>query len=390
MRLIKVTAVIISAALLSCGLFGAEAKDYRKILKDKKNELSDVKKKIEQERKKISAEKKQEKLTAGSLRNIEKEIDITRKELRVFENNIGVVSGGIKEIEQRISEAEKEIKGREKDVKEMLAQQYKKKEDDYLKIILKSKDMGQLIRRYKFTKILGRKNVEKIRIYQNLVTELENDKTALVEYGDELKSLKNEKKEREKRIQNEIWRKHVTLKNIRNNINRRTQMIKELEKSAANLTKLMEKLKVSADLSDKTAAEAFGKKSGSFPWPVDSRNVLAKFGKFKHPKFGSIIYNRGIHISAKYGMAVYSIFGGVVKYADWFEGYGKMIIVQHGGGFYSVYCHLSDIKVSEGDKVLLKQVIGNTGDTESFYGDELYFEIRSAKGPLDPLKYLVR
>ena len=127
-----------------------------------------------------------------------------------------------------------------------------------------------------------------------------------------------------------------------------------------------------------------------FPWPVDSRNVLAKFGKFKHPKFGSIIYNRGIHISAKYGMAVYSIFGGVVKYADWFEGYGKMIIVQHGGGFYSVYCHLSDIKVSEGDKVVLKQVIGNTGDTESFYGDELYFEIRSAKGPLDPLKYLVR
>jgi murein DD-endopeptidase MepM/ murein hydrolase activator NlpD len=67
-----------------------------------------------------------------------------------------------------------------------------------------------------------------------------------------------------------------------------------------------------------------------------------------------------------------------------------MIIVQHGGGFYSVYCHLSDIKVSEGDKVVLKQVIGNTGDTESFYGDELYFEIRSAKGPLDPLKYLVR
>ena len=66
MRLIKVTAVIISAALLSCGLFGAEAKDYRKILKDKKNELSDVKKKIEQERKKISAEKKQEKEDTGS------------------------------------------------------------------------------------------------------------------------------------------------------------------------------------------------------------------------------------------------------------------------------------------------------------------------------------
>lgn len=390
MKLSRLLVLTFAVLFFAAGLFGAQAKDYRKILKDKKSELSDVKKRIAQERKKIAAEKKQEKLTAGSLRGIEKEIDITRKELRVFENNISVVTEGIKDLEIRIAQAEKEMQDRENDVKEMLAKQYKKKEDSYIKLIFKSKDMGQLIRRYKFTKILGRKNVEKINTYKNLVVELENDKAALVEYGNELKALKNEKKDREKRIQNEIWRKHVTLKNIRNNINRRTQMLKELEKSAANLTKLMEKLRVSADLSDASAAEAFGKKRGSFPWPVDSRNILAKFGKFKHPKFGSIIYNRGIHIGARYGMPVYSVFSGIVKYADWFEGYGKMIVIQHGGGYYTVYCHLSEILVSEGSKVGIKNMIAKTGDTESFYGDELYFEIRNSKGTLDPLKYLIR
>ncbi len=73
MRLIKVTAVIISAALLSCGLFGAEAKDYRKILKDKKNELSDVKKKIEQERKKISAERQGKRRKRNACPAVQKE-----------------------------------------------------------------------------------------------------------------------------------------------------------------------------------------------------------------------------------------------------------------------------------------------------------------------------
>jgi septal ring factor EnvC (AmiA/AmiB activator) len=152
----------------------------------------------------------------------------------------------------------------------------------------------------------------------------------------------------------------------------------------------MEKIEVAAEMSDKTASEAFGRSSGRFPWPVDSRNVVAKFGKFKHPKFRTVVINRGIHISATYGLPVYSVFGGVVKYADWFEGYGKMVIIQHGGGYYTIYCHMSDISVKEGDKVGIKQTIGAVGDSESFFGNELYFEMRKKSEPVDPLLFLSR
>jgi murein DD-endopeptidase MepM/ murein hydrolase activator NlpD len=121
---------------------------------------------------------------------------------------------------------------------------------------------------------------------------------------------------------------------------------------------------------------------------VDAATILAGFGKFRHPKFKTIVVNRGIDLGVKSGSPVYSVLGGVVRYADWFEGYGKMIVIDHGAGYFTIYGHLSEISAAVNQKVGVRQKIGESGDTESFFGDELYFEMRRKGEPVNPLLYL--
>ncbi len=365
-----------------------EIKDYKNHLDKTKKELTEIRKQINKERKEIKKQKYRKKVTVRYIHKLSRELDITRKELEVFDNNIKVVKEGLRGLKERIRETKKEIKEKKEQVRSILKNQYKKRGNEYIELILKSGSFSELIKRYKFVKVLSGKNVERIKKYKKLMAKLNEDKKSMELYEKELEQLKKEKQKEWERYKNEKWRKYVLLKNIKNSIKKRSKMVKELEKSAKKLNNLVEELEVTAELTDKKAAEAFRDYKGKFPWPVSGGKVLAGFGKYKHPKFKSIVYNNGLHINAKYGSPVYCIFNGSVKYADWFEGYGKMVIVNHGGGYFTIYSHLSKISVRNGDEVGLKEKIGEVGDTESFYGSELYFEIRYKSKPINPLKYL--
>ncbi len=373
---------------LKAAVIKEEVRDYKTNLDKTKNDLTSIKEAIKLQRETILKEKFREKATTKYIQKIDKELDITRKELSVYKNNIVVLQAGIGDLDSRIKENEREKKSREKAVMSALRRQYEKQDKTYLKFLFKSGGISDFIKRYKFVKILSRKNAEAVEQYMMLMEKLQSDKAAILDYKSELDSVKKDKELQWKRFRDESWQKRAVLKGIRSNIKERGKMIKELELSARKLTKLLDTMEASVELSDKDAETAFSQNKGKFPWPVDSGNILAKFGKYKHPQFKTIVENRGLHISESYGAPVYSIFSGVVKYADWFEGYGKMIVIFHGGGYYSIYAHLSEINESKGSQVGIKQVIGRVGDTESFYGDELYFELRNKGTPVDPLKYL--
>lgn len=367
-----------------------EIRDYKSNLDKTKNDLNSIKAAIRLQRENIQKDKFKEKATTRYIQKIEKELDITRKELLVYKNNIGVLESGITDLNSRIKETEGLRKSKEKSVKELLRRQYEKQDKTYIKFLFKSGGISDFIKKYKFVKIISAKNALEVEQYMMLMEKLQSDEAAILGYKVELDSVKKDKEDQSKRFQNESWQKRILLKGIQSNIKERGNMIKDLELSAKKLTKLLDTIEVSAQMSDKDAAAAFSQNKGKFPWPVDEGFILAKFGKYKHPQFKSIVENRGLHISVKYGEPVYSVFSGVVKYADWFEGYGKMVVVYHGSGYYTIYAHLSETAVFLGAKVGMKQIIGKAGDTESFYGNELYFEMRNKGVPVDPLKYLKR
>src|SRR6185369_16828791 len=127
-------------------------------------------------------------------------------------------------------------------------------------------------------------------------------------------------------------------------------------------------------------------KRGKIPWPVSGR-IISPFGRYKNPEFKVVVENSGVQIQAPLGTSFKAVAAGTVRYADWFKGYRKLVILDHGQGYYSLYAQASELSVSEGQKVVAGQVLGSVGDTGSLVGSSLYFEIRKNGVPQDPLRW---
>jgi murein DD-endopeptidase MepM/ murein hydrolase activator NlpD len=98
--------------------------------------------------------------------------------------------------------------------------------------------------------------------------------------------------------------------------------------------------------------------------------------------------HEGIDLGAAYGTPIHAAAAGTVIYAGWMEGYGNLVIIDHGGGLATAYGHQSSIAVANGQSVSQGQVIGYVGSTGHSTGPHLHFEVRVNGAPVDPLGYL--
>ena len=145
---------------------------------------------------------------------------------------------------------------------------------------------------------------------------------------------------------------------------------------------------------EKLARLKMSKKKGSLSWPLEGEttelrhNLSAIFGKQKHPELDTWIINNGIRIKSSLGQNVLVIDKGVIVFAGDFKSYGKMVIVDHSGGFYTVYGNLDKILIKEDQSVNKNDIIGIVGISLYSQDASLYFEIRRAGEPQDPLVWL--
>jgi murein hydrolase activator len=99
-------------------------------------------------------------------------------------------------------------------------------------------------------------------------------------------------------------------------------------------------------------------------------------------------FRNGIDIQADRGAPVLSVYAGQILFAEWYKGYGNMVIINHGNHYYSVYAHLEELLKSKGDKVETGEIIGTAGDAGSVTGTGLYFEVRYRGKPMDPMEWI--
>jgi septal ring factor EnvC (AmiA/AmiB activator) len=136
-----------------------------------------------------------------------------------------------------------------------------------------------------------------------------------------------------------------------------------------------------------TPSIGFGELRGRLPWPAPGK-ILTAFGAQVHPRFGTKTFRNGVDIAAAEGTDVAAVYAGHVVYTGWFKGYGNLIILDHGHEYYTLYAHVAEILVKEGDDVRQSQRIGTVGDTGSLAGPRLYFEVRYQGKPQDPEQWL--
>jgi murein DD-endopeptidase MepM/ murein hydrolase activator NlpD len=150
---------------------------------------------------------------------------------------------------------------------------------------------------------------------------------------------------------------------------------------------LAESKRIAELLKAASAAKTVKKGSGVLAWPVIGA-VTSGYGYRIHPIFNVRRLHTGIDIDADMGDAIKAAAGGTVVSADWRGGYGKCVVISHGGGLATLYGHMSVIGVSAGDTVKRGEVIGKVGSTGYSTGPHLHFEVRVNGDPVDPLGYL--
>ncbi len=122
--------------------------------------------------------------------------------------------------------------------------------------------------------------------------------------------------------------------------------------------------------------------------PVKKARIDVPFGLQVDERFKTKTLQQGVDILAKEGSPVVSVYPGKVVYTKPFQGYGLLVIVDHGGGYYTLYAHLGTFLVKEGDRLRAGQPVGTLGRSGSLKGPYLYFEVREKGKAVDPEQWV--
>jgi septal ring factor EnvC (AmiA/AmiB activator) len=168
------------------------------------------------------------------------------------------------------------------------------------------------------------------------------------------------------------------IKRLRDDMKRLSDTLEAIERRRAEEAKQLSRQDQIID------GKRFAKLKGKLRLPT-AGNVTTKFGQ---ARTSSGLTWQGIFISAKYGTPVVSIEKGVVVHADWLRGFGNLVIIDHGEGFYSLYGNNRTIIVEEGQTVYAGTSIGTVGNSGGLKEPGSYFEIRIKGVPVDPLGWV--
>ena len=179
--------------------------------------------------------------------------------------------------------------------------------------------------------------------------------------------------------------RNLILKEIREKKSLRAAAMESLKNAAHKLRQHMRTMEDLPEVSEHGGS--FEALFGSLEMPVQG-SIISKFGSEKNGDYTSFTFQSGIDIKVERGEPVKSVFRGNVAYADWLNGYGNLIIINHGDSYYTLYAHVEEMFKKRGELVGTGEVIATAGDTGSINGLCLHFEIRHHDKPVDPLKWL--
>ena len=222
---------------------------------------------------------------------------------------------------------------------------------------------------------------------KSLSKKLKSQKSILAEIKKDKKKISksvNDKRKSEQKIRDLIVK---MVEEVEANRKRKEELkLKKPQTVIATTTETKTKKEVESsdynfDLSTSSFTN-FSELKGRLNWPIAKGKVVRKFGESLNPSLKTLTVNYGIDIRAAGDMSVECVAEGVVSAVEWLPGYGTVLIISHSGNYRTVYGHLSEVFVKEGDKIKTGGVIATVG--ESLDGKILHFEVWSGRQNVNP------
>jgi septal ring factor EnvC (AmiA/AmiB activator) len=250
----------------------------------------------------------------------------------------------------------------------------------YVRLLLSVEHPSDMLRGYRFVTTLARRDRERIAQFRKDLDALQTARGDLQQRTEEAQRQRAEMEAARRQMDADRRRKTALLTRIVEQKETQAAYVEELQEAEGRLTQLVQ------GLSEAEVAVPIGVFRGTLPWPVPGK-MTTGFGRHKHPRFDTYTVQNGIEIEAREGTPVHAIHEGTVVFADRFQGYGLMVVVDHGGKHHSLYAHLSDVQVRTGQRLATGDVVGLSGSS-GLEGTGLYFEMRFQGRPEDPGDWL--
>lgn len=364
---------------------------HRSITREQKD-LQSIKRRLREQKRIIKKKQRREVSILKQIHVVERRIDDARQQYKDHQRNLKLVNSKITRLNRTMDNTRNDIDS----LKGMLAKRvrliYREQSSGFWKVLATSETLSEILLRLKFFHVLAVQNaflIDRLNKKERAWRRQQSNLISRRVKSEELQSLSLKTLAQVK--QHRASRKRI-LNRVRQERREHERAVKELAAASRRLNHLIDRLEnKAARLRENisVAGKGFAREKGRLPWPTRGR-VIRPFGKIRHPRFNTYIHNKGIDIAGRLGQNVQAVGEGVVLFAEWFEGYGRMIILDHGEGYNTVYAHLDELQVSAGDKVTAGQTIGQLGDSGSWEGPELYFEIRVQGKAENPIRWLKR
>jgi septal ring factor EnvC (AmiA/AmiB activator) len=346
-------------------------------------EYKKIKREIKEQKERIEKAERRERSILTELEETGKELSTVESELRKHRKRLNNTESQIAQVEADISLRRGSIeRQREWINRKLRAMQKYNYPGDIILLLSGSDDISQFMKSWK--------NLEYIALYENnVLNSYKENLKGLQEKEKQLKVLKVELvKNTEKVRANEAelagkkQGKEDLLASVKKEKSSYEKMLKELKEASRRLLDVIQE-------SDKDTyrAKGFSGLRGKLPWPVQGR-IAIPYGSSRDPQFNTPVFRSGVFIETGDDISAKAVHAGKVVFAEWFKGYGQLMIVNHGDGYHTLYGSLSEIFSKVGDIINSGQVIGRVGDSGVLNAPGLYFEVRYKGKPLDPVQWL--
>ena len=414
--MVKIVFYILLLVLL---VFNIDSYAQTTQIDSQKEELTKLRDEISRLENELAQKNKKEKKTLEDLDNISKQNFLVNKLLTNLRREEAQKENEIKESVSNISTIEKEIDLLQKNYAKYVAATYKNGTHTEWETVLDANSFQQAVVRLEYlkrfsvsrekdlvkletnkqdlliakAKLEAEKKEKEILTQQKEVEEkslskkLKSQKSILAEIKKDKKKISksvNDKRKSEQKIRDLIVK---MVEEVEANRKREEELkLKKPETVIATTTETKTKKEVESsdynfDLSTSSFTN-FSELKGKLNWPIAKGKVVRKFGESLNPSLKTLTVNYGIDIRAAGDMSVKCVAEGVVSAVEWLPGYGTVLIISHSGNYRTVYGHLSEVFVKEGDKIKTGGVIATVG--ESLEGKILHFEVWSGRQNVNP------
>ena len=315
---------------------------------------------------------------------LDREIGRLHQQLQKSATEIQVNEAALLQLEQEKRELDKHYLGQKKQFKHQLQAAYSLHSQSKWKLLLSQKHLQNMGRNAVIYDYLNGAQQNRLEETIELAEQIKSNQQSRQAQKDLLAGLSQRQAEEQKILIEMRAQKKKAQIQLEDVIDRDRLTLSQEKQKQASLQSLLHELEAKKH---SPLQGSFAKQPGKLPWPVKGK-IIQYYGQTQQSVSGA--QSTGVKLAAVRGTEVQAIFPGTVIFADWFDHYGWLLIIDHGDEYMSLYAHAEGLYKNVGDYVTQGEIIALVGDSGDTDRTLLYFEIRRQGKPVDPAKWCMR